>query len=88
MPSPRRLPIRSVESRAGARAMLARKKQDNEYGFRVDYMCFGEVECVVNGEGDVKKIGLEPTMEEFAAHPACQDYGPEFLQRQRSKVVE
>jgi hypothetical protein len=63
--------------------MLARKRQDNEYRFRVQYIGFGEVEYVVNGKGIVKTIGRVPTMQEFAAHPACQDCDPEFLQRQR-----
>ncbi len=70
--------------------MLARRKQSNEYRFRVVYEGFPdcEVEYVVNETGIVKKIGREPTMEEFEAHPALQDCDPEFLQRQRSKVVE
>lgn len=87
-PRPEDFPIGSLESRAAARAMLARKTQDNEYRFRVKYMGFDEVEYVVSGKGIVKTIGRVPTMEELAAHPAYQDCDPEFLQRQRSKVGE
>jgi hypothetical protein len=45
---PEDFPIGSLESRAAARAMLARKTQDNDYRFRVQYMGFDEVEYVVN----------------------------------------
>jgi hypothetical protein len=88
VPRPEDFPIGSLESRAAARAMLAHKTRDNEYRFRVQYMGFDEVEYIVNETGIVKTIGRVPTMEELATHPAYQDCDPEFLQRQRSKVVE
>jgi hypothetical protein len=59
--------------------MLARKRQSN--GFALFYRGFPdcEVEFVANKTGIVKKTGREPTMEQFAAHPALQDCDPEFL---------
>jgi hypothetical protein len=46
-----------------------------------------EVEYVVNETGVVKKIGREPTMEEFAAHPFFQGCDFEALGMQGGSGV-
>jgi hypothetical protein len=81
-PRPEDFPIGSLESRAAARGLLARKRQANEYRFRVVYQGLGnpdlEIEYIVNGR-DVKTIGRVPTIEEFLAHPACQPCDPKLF---------
>ena len=62
--------------------MVARKKQANDYRFRVVYKGMGDPDCeieyIVNG-GVVTKIGREPTIEEFMAHPACHPCDPKLF---------
>ena len=71
---PENFRLGSLASRAGARSMLeARRKQSDEwYRFSVIYQGFGEIEYIVYKDGTHKKVGHEPTMEEFLAHPALQ----------------
>ena len=75
-PRPENFPLGSPESRAAARSMLdARKRHGKEYHFSVVYVGFPdcEVEYVVCETGVVEKIGNEPSLEQFLAHPVCQN---------------